>query len=182
MMMDGPRLRVALATNHLPLAQVSRALRVPKLVAQLRLLSDRLRPIVGRRPRIAVCGLNPHAGDGGLIGREELTVIRPALARAREEGVHCEGPFGADGLFAHAGETAFDVVLAMFHDQGLVAAKSLDFERTVNITLGLPLPRTSPDHGVAYALAGKGGASAEPMAQALLKAARYAKESRGRRA
>jgi 4-hydroxythreonine-4-phosphate dehydrogenase len=181
MMMDGPRLRVALATNHLPLSEVSRSLRVDKLVSQLRLLSDCLRPIVKRRPRIAVCGLNPHAGDGGLIGREELTVIQPAVARARKAGVQCQGPFGADGLFAHAREMTFDVVLAMFHDQGLVATKTLDFERTVNVTLGLPLPRTSPDHGVAYALAGKGRASAEPMAQALRKAAHYARGNRARR-
>jgi len=170
MLMDGPRLRVALATNHVPIAELARSLSEPRLVAQLHLLSRTLRPLVGRKPRIAVCGLNPHAGEGGLLGTEEREVIRPAIERARAEGVDCEGPFAADGLFAQEARR-FDVVLAMFHDQGLVAAKSLDFDRTVNVTLGLPVPRTSPDHGVAYRLAGKGKASAEPMAQALLKAA-----------
>jgi len=178
MLMDGPRLRVALATNHLPLAQVPRALSPAKLVAQLQLLARSLRVLLRRAPRIAVCGLNPHAGDGGLLGREELTIIRPAIQRARRRGVKCEGPFAADGLFARASRMRFDVVLAMFHDQGLVATKTLDFERTVNVTLGLPLPRTSPDHGVAYGLAGKNLASAEPMVHALLKAAELAPKYR----
>ncbi len=175
MLMDGPRVRVALATNHVPIAGVSRSLSKPRLVAQLHLLSRSLRPLLGKKPRIAVCGLNPHAGEGGLLGAEEVDVIRPAIERARAEGVDCQGPFAADGLFAQVGRLRFDAVLAMFHDQGLVAAKSLDFERTVNVTLGLPVPRTSPDHGVAYRLAGKGKASPEPMMQALLKAADLAR-------
>jgi 4-hydroxythreonine-4-phosphate dehydrogenase len=170
MLMDGPRLRVALATNHVPIAQLPNDLSGPRLVSQLHLLSRSLRPLVGRKPRIAVCGLNPHAGEGGLLGLEEVQVIRPAIDQARAEGVDCRGPFAADGLFSQEAR-GFDAVLAMFHDQGLVAVKALDFDRTVNVTLGLPLPRTSPDHGVAYRLAGKGKASAEPMAQALLKAA-----------
>lgn len=178
MLMDGPRLKVALATNHLPIAEVPAALKTPRIVDQLQLLSRSLTPLLGRKPRIAVCGLNPHAGDGGLFGREELDIIAPAIERARAQGVECEGPFAADGLFAEASRKRFDVAFAMFHDQGLVATKSLDFERTVNVTLGLPVPRTSPDHGVAYSLAGKGKASSTPMAEALLKAAQLARARR----
>jgi 4-hydroxythreonine-4-phosphate dehydrogenase len=175
MLMDGPRLKIALATNHLPLSQVSRALSTPKLTAQILLLSASLAPLLGRKPRIAVCSLNPHAGEGGLLGREEITVIGPAVKQAKARGARCSGPWAADGLFAQAGAFPFDVALAMYHDQGLVVAKALDFHRTVNVTLGLPLPRTSPDHGVAYALAGKNEASALPMESALLRAAEMAR-------
>lgn len=173
MMMDGPRVRVALATNHLPLAEVPKALKTKKLSEQLRLLSRAVTPGLGRKPRIAVLGLNPHAGEGGLLGTEEVKVISPAIAAARKSGVDAHGPFPADGLFAKAakGKSGFDAVLAMFHDQGLVAAKSLDFESTVNVTVGLPVPRTSPDHGTAYDIAGKGLADSQPMEQALIKAA-----------
>jgi 4-hydroxythreonine-4-phosphate dehydrogenase len=174
MLMDGPRLKVALATNHLPIAEVSAALQSARIAGQLQLLSRTFTPLLRRRPRIAVCGLNPHAGEGGLLGREELDIIAPAIARARGEGVDCQGPFAADGLFGQASRKRFDVALAMFHDQGLVATKALDFERTVNVTLGLPVPRTSPDHGVAYSLAGRGKASSTPMAEALIRAAELA--------
>ena len=174
MLMDGPRIRVALATNHLALRDVPGALDKTRLVAQLQLLSASLQPVFGRRPRIAVCGVNPHAGEGGLLGNEEVRTIAPAVALARRRGVDCTGPWPADGLFARPDQMPADVVLAMYHDQALVVAKALDFERTVNVTLGLPVPRTSPDHGVAYALAGKGTASAGPMVAALLKAATLA--------
>lgn len=175
MLMDGPRLKVALATNHLPLAAVPKALSVPKLLAALTLLDCALGPILGHRPRIAVCGVNPHAGEGGVMGTEELRVIAPAVAQARRRRLDVHGPFAADGLFAKAaGGFPFDVALAMFHDQGLVATKTLDFARTVNVTLGLPVPRTSPDHGVAYDLAGKNRADPQPMIHALLKAAEFA--------
>ena len=169
MLLDGPRLKVALATNHLPLSRVPRALKTANLVRQLQLLSRSL----GRRPRLAVCGLNPHAGEGGELGREELEIIGPAIAQARRKGVDCHGPFAADGLFARVGPRfGFDAVLAMFHDQGLVAAKALDFDLTVNVTLGLPVVRTSPDHGTAYDIAGKGKADPAPMIAALLRAVR----------
>lgn len=176
MLMDGPRLKVALATNHLPLSEVPRALNRATLVRQLLLLSASLRALVGRAPRIAVCGLNPHAGEGGLLGREEVEVIGPAVAEAKRRGILCHGPFPADGLFARVSERPFpyDVALVMFHDQGLILSKALDFERTVNVTLGLPLPRTSPDHGVAYDLAGAGTADDAPMVAALEKAAELA--------
>jgi 4-hydroxythreonine-4-phosphate dehydrogenase len=164
MLLAGPKLRVALATNHLPLSKVPRALKKEKLTRQLELLSTAAK-------RIAVCGLNPHAGEGGEMGREELDVIGPAVKAARKKGIDAHGPFAADGLFAKvSGDFPYDAVLAMFHDQGLCVAKALDFRNTVNVTLGLPLPRTSPDHGVAYDIAGHGTADAEPMVQALLMA------------
>ncbi|NTX09987.1 4-hydroxythreonine-4-phosphate dehydrogenase PdxA [Myxococcus llanfairpwllgwyngyllgogerychwyrndrobwllllantysiliogogogochensis] len=178
MMMDGPRVRIALATNHVPISALSKLLTVEGLTAQLKLLSRSLAPVVvGRRPRIAVLGLNPHAGEGGLLGREEVEVIGPAIRKARAAKVDAHGPIPADGLFARPDEVGarYDAVLAMYHDQGLIPAKALDFERTVNVTLGLPVPRTSPDHGTAYAIAGKGQASCVPMAEALLKAAQLAR-------
>ncbi|HSP19890.1 MAG TPA: 4-hydroxythreonine-4-phosphate dehydrogenase PdxA [Myxococcaceae bacterium] len=174
MLMDGPRVKVALATNHLALRDVPRALDKVRLAAQLQLLSASLQPVLGRRPRSAVCGVNPHAGEGGLLGDEEVRTIAPAIALARKRGVDCTGPWPADGLFARPDHMPADVVLAMYHDQALVVAKALDFDATVNVTLGLPVPRTSPDHGVAYDLAGKGRASAGPMVAALLKAAQLA--------
>lgn len=169
MLMDGPKLKVALATQHLPLKDVSKSITRASLSWQLRLLDSCL-TVGKRRPRIAVCGLNPHAGDGGILGKEEVRTIAPAIAKARREGIRAEGPFPADGLFAKAAHFPFDVALAMFHDQGLVATKTFDFRRTVNVTLGLPFVRTSPDHGVAYDIAGKGVADPEPMIQALLRA------------
>jgi len=179
MLMDGPRLKVALATNHVPISKLSRAITIPLLLRRLRLLSTGLGPTLGRKPRLAVCGLNPHAGEGGTIGEEEQRVILPAIEKARREGLDVEGPFAADGLFAKAGRLPYDAVLAMFHDQGLVATKVLDFDQTVNVTLGLPVPRTSPDHGVAYDLAGKNKANPEPMIAALLKAASMARGRTG---
>jgi 4-hydroxythreonine-4-phosphate dehydrogenase len=171
MLMDGPRLKVALATNHVALADVSALITRERLTRQLQLLSSALPRKGARPPRIAVCALNPHAGDGGTFGREDLDVVQPAVQDAQAAGVRCEGPFAADGLFAH-GAKGFDAVLALYHDQGLIPAKALDFAKTVNVTLGLPIPRTSPDHGVAYDIAGRGRADPRPMATALLHAAR----------
>ena len=186
MLMDGPRLRVALATNHVPISQLPALLSVEGLFAQLQLLSRSLAPLLARRPRLAVLGLNPHAGEGGLLGREEVEVIAPAVRRARAARLDVTGPLPADGLFAHFGAERrsasrpfpYDAVLAMYHDQALIPAKALDFVRTVNVTQGLPVPRTSPDHGTAYALAGKGEASCLPMAEALLRAAALARAGR----
>jgi 4-hydroxythreonine-4-phosphate dehydrogenase len=180
MLMKGPRLSVALATNHLPLARVPRALTIDGVVKTLSLLDAGLSPVLQRRPTIAVCGLNPHAGEGGLLGREEQTIIIPAMRRAARRGVRTTGPHGADGLFAM--RRGFDVALAMFHDQGLVATKTLDFTHTVNVTLGLPVPRTSPDHGTAYELARAGRADATPMVSALLEAAAFARAKQRRNA
>lgn len=175
MMMEGPRLRVALATNHVPLAEVPRRLTVPGLVGQMKLLTSSLEPVLGRKPRIAVLGFNPHCGEGGLLGREEVEILEPAIRQARKQQMDVHGPLAADGLFAQAERLPYDVVLALYHDQGLIPAKALDFENTVNVTLGLPVPRTSPDHGTAYSLAGKGDANYLPMVEALVKAAELAR-------
>jgi 4-hydroxythreonine-4-phosphate dehydrogenase len=181
MLMNGPKLRVALATNHLPIAKVPSALSKRELVEQLVFLSRELTKMLGRSPHIAVCGLNPHAGEGGKLGHEELKEIAPAIREARRRRVNCEGPFGADGLFASYPSAGYDVALAMFHDQGLIAAKSVDFEQTVNVTLGLPVPRTSPDHGVAYSLSRKKMASPVPMIAAVEQAIELAVKSKQRR-
>jgi len=167
MLMDGPRLKVALATNHVAVKDLPKRLEPKRLLRQIRLLAQHC----GRH--IAVLGLNPHAGEHGTFGDEEARLIEPAIRRARALGIRCDGPLPADGLFARLshGELGYDAVLAMFHDQALPVAKALDFRRTVNVTLGLPVPRTSPDHGTAYDIAGKGRADPEPMISALLKAA-----------
>jgi 4-hydroxythreonine-4-phosphate dehydrogenase len=173
MMLAGSRLKVALATTHLPLSKVAGALKTADLVNDLTLLNRELARWGLRRPAIAVCGLNPHAGEDGHLGDEEQRIIAPAVEKARKAGVRAYGPFAADSLFPRAVDGGYDAVLAMFHDQGLVALKLLHFTDGVNVTLGLPFLRTSPDHGVAYDLAGKGLANAESMEQALLWAARY---------
>lgn len=176
MMMAGPRLRVALATNHLALAEVPKKLTEEALAFVIGLCDRELGERFGlARPRIAVCGLNPHAGDGGLFGDEEARLVAPAVARARAAGADVFGPLAADGLFPRAAAGAFDAVVALYHDQGLIPAKLLDFRETVNVTLGLPRPRTSPDHGTADDIAGRGSADPEPMIQALLLAARLAR-------
>jgi 4-hydroxythreonine-4-phosphate dehydrogenase len=175
MLMSGPQLSVALATNHLPLAKVPGALKKEKLVEQLMLLHFSLQKMLGRKPKIAVCGLNPHAGEGGQMGLEEIEIIGPAIALAKRNKIDASGPFAADGLFATVKNGfKYDVALAMFHDQGLVATKALDFESTVNVTIGLPVPRTSPDHGTAYDIAGKNVANEMPMVHAILKASALA--------
>jgi 4-hydroxythreonine-4-phosphate dehydrogenase len=157
MMLAAPGLRVALATTHLPLSRVSRAI-TPELLARvLRTLDHDLRTRFGiGRPRILVCGLNPHAGEGGYLGREEIEVIEPTLARLRAEGMDLTGPVPADTAFVPPMLAQADAVLAMYHDQGLPVLKHLGFGRAINITLGLPIVRTSVDHGTALDLAGTG--------------------------
>jgi len=173
MMMAGPRLRVVLATNHLALAEVPRKISAGQIAFVARLAAQELCERWGiAAPRIAVCGLNPHAGDGGIFGDEEERVVKPAVDRARAAGVLASGPWPADGLFPLAARGEYDAVIALYHDQGLIPAKLLDFAATVNVTLGLPFPRTSPDHGTADSIAWKGSADAEPMISALLLAAR----------
>ncbi|HET7785751.1 MAG TPA: 4-hydroxythreonine-4-phosphate dehydrogenase PdxA [Myxococcales bacterium] len=173
MMMAGPRLRVVLATNHLALTDVPRKISAEQIAFVAQLAARELRERWGiAAPRIAVCGLNPHAGDGGIFGDEEERVVGPAVERARAAGVSVSGPWAADGLFPLAARGEYDAVVALYHDQGLIPAKLLDFAATVNVTLGLPFPRTSPDHGTADSIAWKGNADAEPMVSALLLAAR----------
>ena len=159
MMLATEGLRVALVTTHLPLAEVSRQITPARLQRVVRILHAGLQSGFGiERPRILVCGLNPHAGEGGHLGREEIEIIQPVLHKLRQEGMRLTGPLPADTLFTPEHLRQADVVLAMYHDQGLPVLKHLGFGRAVNITLGLPIIRTSVDHGTALELAGSGRA------------------------
>lgn len=165
-------LRVALATTHLPLRDVADAIEPTSLARVLRILDHDLRRYFGSaRPRIAVCGLNPHAGEGGHLGREELEIIAPTLERLRGEGLDLVGPLPADTLFTPRHLAGIDAVLAMYHDQGLAVLKYAGFGRGANITLGLPIVRTSVDHGTALDLAGSGNSDAGSLRVALSLAA-----------
>lgn len=168
MMLTAGTLRVALATTHLPLRAVSGSLSIETLQQTLQILDDALRRYFALpRPRIAVCGLNPHAGEGGHLGDEEITTIAPAIARARAAGLAVEGPLPADTLFVPRQLERYDAVLAMYHDQGLPVLKHAGFGQAVNVTLGLPIVRTSVDHGTALALAGRGEADAGSLIAAI---------------
>ena len=170
MMMLSDRMRVALVCNHTPIAQVSEKVTVENIIAKLTVLNQTLQGDFScRKPRIAVLALNPHAGDNGLIGQEEQEVIRPAIAQANEQGIWAFGPYSADGFFGAGQYNHFDAVLAMYHDQGLAPFKALDMSG-VNYTAGLPVVRTSPDHGTAYGLAGKNEADATSMLHAIYAA------------
>ncbi len=168
MMLATSDLRVALATTHLPLKDVSAAITIDSLCQVLEILNADLQKWWGiRTPRIAVCGLNPHAGEGGYLGDEEIRTISPAIARMRERGLHITGPLPADTAFVPARLAEFDAVLAMYHDQGLPVIKHSGFDRAVNITLGLPILRTSVDHGTALDLAGTGRADPSSFVAAI---------------
>lgn len=172
MMLTSPGLRVALATTHLPLAQVSQALTATRLDCVLRVLDQDLRKRFRiSQPRVLVCGLNPHAGEGGYLGREEIEVMEPVLQRLRDEGLHLVGPLPADTLFTPQRLAKADAVLAMYHDQGLPVLKYMGFGQAVNVTLGLPIVRTSVDHGTACDLAGTGRADPGSLRAALNLAA-----------
>lgn len=180
MMLANPTMRVALATTHLPLREVADAITPASLMATLRVLDAAMRTDFGlERPRIAVLGLNPHAGETGHLGREEIDIIEPVLARLRSEGMDLCGPLPADTAFLPARLRGFDAVLAMYHDQGLPVLKFSGFEQAVNITLGLPYPRVAVDHGTALDLAGKGTADASSLIAATATCARMAR-ARGR--
>lgn len=175
MLLQTGRLRVALATTHLPLRAVADAITRPGLSAVLRILDADLRTRFGiAAPRILVCGLNPHAGESGHLGREEIEVIIPVLEQLRAEGLHLVGPLPADTLFTPRQLEAGDAVLAMFHDQGLPVLKHAGFGEAVNVTLGLPIIRTSVDHGTALDLAGSGRADAGSLYAALTLALQLA--------
>ncbi|ADM08544.1 4-hydroxythreonine-4-phosphate dehydrogenase [Parvularcula bermudensis HTCC2503] len=165
--------RVVPATVHIPLAEVTRALSTDLLIRRGRTLMQSLRRDYGIvHPRLAVSGLNPHAGEGGVLGREEEEIIAPAITALAKEGYVVEGPFPADTLFHDQARAAYDAVLAMYHDQALVPIKTVAFHAAVNTTLGLPIVRTSPDHGTALALAGKGVARADSLINAIYSAHR----------
>ncbi len=168
MMLAGERLRVVLVTTHLPLAAVPDAITRPLIEERagvaLTFLADRLGLA---RPRLGIAALNPHAGEGGLMGHHEARVIAPAVERLRAKGHDVQGPLPADTLFGRAADGHFDCVLAMYHDQGLIPLKLIEFGNAVNVTLGLPIIRTSPDHGVAYDIAGRGQANPGAMMAAI---------------
>jgi 4-hydroxythreonine-4-phosphate dehydrogenase len=179
MMFWSEPLRVVLATVHVPLADVPHALTTDGLVETIRLAAASLPDFGIARPRVAVAGLNPHAGEAGLLGREDLDVLAPAIAIARSEGVDVSGPFPADTLFVRASRGEFDLVVAAYHDQGLVPVKLLAFGHAVNVTLGLPIIRTSVDHGTAFDIARKGVADEGSLVEAIRLAARLVRHRRG---
>ena len=170
MMMCSELMRVGLATIHVPVANVAEALTKELIVERVKQINDSLKQDFGVvRPRIAVMALNPHAGDGGLLGKEEQDIIKPAIVEAYEEGILAFGPFAADGFFAAGGYKKYDAILAMYHDQGLAPFKTLSPDG-VNFTASLSAVRTSPDHGVAYDIAGRGIADEQSMRNAIYDA------------
>jgi 4-hydroxythreonine-4-phosphate dehydrogenase len=177
MMFDSEALRVVLATVHIPLAEVPRALTAALLESTIALTARELPRFGVATPRIAVAGLNPHAGEHGLFGCEEQTAMAPAIAACRSRGIDVTGPFPADTVFVRARRGEFDVVVACYHDQGLIPVKLVAFGQAVNVTLGLPIVRTSVDHGTAFDIAGKGIADPQSMIAAVLLAARLARQA-----
>ncbi len=168
MFMISESMRIGFATGHAPLKDVPEMITVETLLRKLRLMNHSLILDFGiRKPRIAVLGLNPHAGDNSLLGMEEAEIIIPAIERAHKEGIMTFGPFPADGFFGAGSFARFDGILAMYHDQGLAPFKALSFDSGVNFTAGLPFIRTSPVHGTAFAIAGKGEASENSFRQAI---------------
>ncbi|MDO8900875.1 MAG: 4-hydroxythreonine-4-phosphate dehydrogenase PdxA [Phenylobacterium sp.] len=178
MMLAAPGLRVSLVTVHMPLAEVPASLSVEKIVNAGLVTAQALRRDFGiESPRLAVAALNPHAGEGGTIGREEIQIVGPAVRSLRDLGVNAVGPSPADSLFHEAARAKSDAVLCLYHDQALIPLKMLDFWGGVNVTLGLPIVRTSPDHGTAFDIAGRGQARPDSMIAAI----RLAKEIADRR-
>ena len=175
MMLAGPTLRVVPITAHVPLAQVSGLLSIALIVAKGRATAQGLIRDFGiAAPRLAFAGFNPHAGESGAIGREEIDLLEPAIAQLRAEGIDATGPFAADTLFHARARAGYDAVLCCYHDQALVPIKTLHFDEGVNITLGLPIVRTSPDHGTAFGIAGKDRAHPGAMIAAIAMAGQAA--------
>lgn len=171
MILVGEKLKVALVTGHVPVKDIAANLTKEKIVKKLKLFNASLKQDFGIcKPKIAVLSLNPHAGDGGLIGKEDEEIIKPALQEAEKQNIFVQGPYPADGLFGSQNYAQFDGILAMYHDQGLAPFKALSFGGGVNFTAGLPVIRTSPDHGTAYDIAGKGQASPDSFRQAIYAA------------
>lgn len=164
-------IRVALVTTHIPLSQVSKELDRKKIVDIIKLCDKELRRFLGKAPKIGVAGLNPHAGESEIFGSEDEKIIRPAVEEAKKLGIDVKGPISADAIFYLANIGMFDIVVAMYHDQGLIPLKLLSFNKSVNVTLGLPIIRTSVDHGTGFDIAGKGWANPGSMVQAIKVAA-----------
>jgi 4-hydroxythreonine-4-phosphate dehydrogenase len=174
MMFYSEKLRVVLATIHIPLSEVPSAITIESLCTTIGLTARAMRRFQLPNARIALAGLNPHAGEEGVIGREEENVLSPAVKLSRQEGINVSGPFPGDTVFTRAVNGDFDVVIACYHDQGLIPVKLIAFGEAVNVTLGLPIIRTSVDHGTAFDIAGRGVANPESLVQAVLLAARLA--------
>ena len=171
MFMVSDRLKVGVVTGHIPLKDVASSITKEKIVGKLQLMDRSLRRDFGiRSPKIAVLGLNPHSGDGGLLGVEEKEIILPAVQEASEKGIMAFGPYSPDGFFGLSNYSRFDATLAMYHDQGLGPFKAIAFEQGVNFTAGLPIVRTSPDHGTAYDMAGRATADPHSMMQSIFTA------------
>lgn len=175
MMLAGPTLRVVPVTTHLPLGEVQRALTIELIVAKARATARGLeRDFRITSPRLAVAGFNPHAGESGMIGREEVDIIAPAVELLRAEGIDAFGPTAADGMFHPRARATYDAAICMYHDQALIPLKALHFDEGVNVTLGLPIVRTSPDHGTAFPIAGRNIANPGAMIAAIKLAAEAA--------
>ena len=175
MMLAGPQLRTVPMTVHCPLADVPGLLSIPLIHRRSTIVARALERDFGiARPRLAICGLNPHAGEKGRMGREEIEIIAPAIAALQADGIDATGPHPADALFAAHARPTYDVAIAMYHDQALIPLKALDFDQGVNVTLGLPIVRTSPDHGTAFDIAGKGIADPGAMIAAIRMAGQMA--------
>ncbi|MDC9809644.1 4-hydroxythreonine-4-phosphate dehydrogenase PdxA [Rhizobium binxianense] len=182
MMLSGPKLRAIPVTIHVPIRDVPQALTRELIVDTCRIAHEDLRQRFGIEvPRLAVAGLNPHAGEDGTIGKEDEDVIRPAIERLRDEGIDAIGPLPADTMFHDEARTRYDVAVCMYHDQALIPAKALGFDDSVNVTLGLPFVRTSPDHGTAFGIAGKGLAREQSLVAALKLAAQLGRSAESRR-
>ncbi|MCJ8519178.1 4-hydroxythreonine-4-phosphate dehydrogenase [Pseudorhizobium tarimense] len=178
MMLAGPKLRAIPVTIHIPIHSVPAALTEELIVETCRIAHHDLKERFGiAQPRLAVAGLNPHAGEDGAIGLEDRDVIHPAIAKARKEGINAFGPLPADTMFHDEARTRYDVAICMYHDQALIPAKALGFDTSVNVTLGLPFIRTSPDHGTAFGIAGQGLARETSLVEALKLAAQLAEKS-----
>lgn len=176
MMMVGPDLRTVPVTIHRPLARVAEALTTELIVSRSRTVARGLQRDFGiAQPRLAVAGLNPHAGEGGSMGREEIDIIAPAIQILRDEGLDVSGPHSPDTMFHAAARTGFDAAICMYHDQALIPLKTLYFDTGVNMTLGLPVLRTSPDHGTAFGIAGRGEANPRAMIAAIALAGQCAR-------
>jgi 4-hydroxythreonine-4-phosphate dehydrogenase len=171
MFMVSDNLRIGVVTDHVTIAEVTPLITKERLESKLKLMDQSLRKDFGiNKPRIAVLGLNPHAGDGGLIGKEDDQIIKPVVQEQRNKGRLVFGPFPADGFFGTSQYTKYDGILAMYHDQGLVPFKAIAFESGVNFTAGLPVVRTSPDHGTAFSIAGKNQANESSLREAIYRA------------
>lgn len=176
MILVNGNLRVALVSAHVPVKEITSDISIEKIINKTVILNQCLqKDFKIESPKIAVLGLNPHAGDGGVLGSEEIDIIQPAIQQLRENGIRADGPFPADGFFGSRLNNAYDAVLAMYHDQGLIPFKTLSFGKGVNFTAGLPILRTSPDHGTAFAIAGKNIADEKSFVEAYQLAAGMAK-------